>query len=385
MAKEPSLKDDKIKCELDGAMVHSISLHLQRHHPGYTMEEYSKNFPTAPLYSDSAKTLILYRQKQKKVEAENVSRFEMRPMADVFNLGKAAAALNPRGQPILAPYYIGHTDEDAALIPVVDENYIFDIDRIKSVLIASHIRAPLYVWGYHGSGKTTVLEQISARQNAPMVRIQHTINTEEAHIVGQYVVRDGETVFQYGPLALAMIHGHRYLADEYDRAPPTVLSVYQPVLEGKALYIKEAPPDMRRIEPHPNFCFWATGNTNGAGDETGLYQGAVMQDAANFSRFGVTEMVDYMEPKIESSVVQAQAAIAPQDAKKLVDYAGHVRESFKAGRLSATISPRELIFAGKFGAARGGAWREGIAKAWANRLNRVDREVVEHFAQRIFT
>ena len=97
------------------------------------------------------------------------------------------------------------------------------------------------------------------------------INNYNCRLLG--VVKNGETVFELGPLPYAMKHGMVYCADEYDFAEPAVLSIYQSVLEGKPLIIKEADLENRVIKPHPNFRFCATGNTNGAGDSFGLYQG----------------------------------------------------------------------------------------------------------------
>ena len=202
--------------------------------------------------------------------------------------------------------------------------------------------------------------------------------------MGQYVVKDGSTQFQLGPLPTAMLFGYEYCADEYDFAMPSVLSVYQPVLEGKPLVIKDAPPEFRVIRPHPNFRFVATGNTNGGGDETGLYQGTQIQNAANYSRFSIVEEVGYMEPKIEAAVVAGQSGIDRKDADKLVAFAKEVRDAFKAGRIGATISPRELISSAKLGLVRGSDWRGGLRLGFTNRLSRTDKEVVEQYAQRLF-
>ena len=377
--------EDKIKCELDGAMVHSIQIHLKRNHPSISIEDYRASYPGAPILSAKAEGVVRANKRvAMEADKKNLAGIDMRPMADVFDLGKSPAALNTKGQPVMSPYFAEVDEEHRYLVPDIDSNYIFDPELVKSLLIANHMKANVYVWGYHGTGKTTLLEQVAARQGKPQMRVQHTINMEEGHVTGGYEVKGGETKFNLGPLPLAMLHGWDYLADEYDRGSPQVLSLYQAVLEGKPLLIKEAPPEFRRIVPHAHFRFQATGNTNGAGDETGLYQGASMQDAANFSRFGVTLMIDYMEAKRERAVVASQATINDKDAEKLVEFAGAVRENFKASRISATISPRELINAAKFGACKAGAWREGLGTAWMNRLSRTDKEVCDAFAQRIF-
>jgi cobaltochelatase CobS len=216
-----------------------------------------------------------------------------------------------------------------------------------------------------------------------MLRVQHTANMEEEHVLGGWRLRDGRTVFELGPLGLAMKHGWVYLADEYDFARPEVLSVYQPVLEGKPLIIKEADADNRMIRPHAGFRFIATGNTNGQGDETGLYQGTTMQNAANYERFGVVEQMPYLDEGIESLLVSKQGQIPLADAKKLVDFAGRVRKEFESAKLSNPISPRSLIFAARLGNAKAN-YLFGIQKAYINRLPSIDREAASQLASRVF-
>lgn len=393
----------KITCQISGcgAQVHRIESHIAEAHDDWTLARYRTEYPDAPTIS---KDLLEAHQKahQKKIEefkkvndsakitstgkgsemtVTNKRTWSKKAMKDVFDLGTAKAALNARGEPIM----ISVCDiEDNNLVPDIDPNYVFDIDLLKNAIIGFELGMPTLAWGLHGTGKTTLFEQIAARTGRPFMRVQHTVNTEESHIVGQYIVKDGATVFQLGPLPVAMMEGDVYCADEYDFAMPSVLSVYQPVLEGKPLVIKDAPLEMRVIRPHPNFRFVATGNTNGGGDETGLYQGTQMQNAANYSRFNITVEVNYMDPKIEVAVIAGQAGIEKKDADALVRFAKEVRDSFKNGRLATTISPRELITAAKLGLVKGSDWRNGLRLAFINRLSRTDKEVVEQFAQRMF-
>jgi cobaltochelatase CobS len=218
----------------------------------------------------------------------------------------------------------------------------------------------------------------------PYLRVQHTDTTEEAHIVGQMVVRNGATEFDYGPLAEAMIRGWVYLADEYDFAHPAVIAVYQAVLEGKPLYIKEAPPGQRMVKPHPNFRFLATGNTNGSGDDTGLYSGTKIGNAAAYSRFGITVKVDYPEPTVEVAILKGNVPVTQDVANKMVDFAGRIRTMYASGEISLPISPRELIRATMIGVIKGGKFRDGIALAYSNRLDATQSEAVKQTAQRIF-
>jgi cobaltochelatase CobS len=377
--------DGKIKCEIDGAFVHSIQRHIRETHSAeWTLERYQKEYPNAPLLSEKAKNAIL--RKRKELESSGTTGATTKaPMHQIFGL-PADKAVNARKEAIMIDLFDREQmDQDSKdLIPDVDDAYVFDIENTKKTLMALAMNKPLYAFGLHGTGKTTLIEQVAARTNRPMLRVQHTINTEETHILGQWTVRNGETVFALGPLPMAMIHGWIYLADEYDFALPSVCSLYQPVLEGKALVIKEAPSEHRVIKPHPNFRIVGTGNTNGVGDETGLYQGVQMQNAANYSRWGVCIEIGYMDPKVEATVVAGKSHIPMPEAHRIIKYATAVREAFIGSSISSTISPRELINAAQIGAARGGDWREGLLMAFANRLSRADKAACDQFAQRIF-
>jgi cobaltochelatase CobS len=383
---------NRITCQLCGALVHSISMHLRDAHEEYTLEDYKQDFPEAPLLSAAAQKKLDEKRQEKKMSHINSANIvpmtansgveSMEAMHDVFKLGNSKAALNSKGNPIMIKVMARSKGHDSVFIPDVDEAFVYDIDTLKNILLGFDLNLPILLWGHAGTGKSSFFEQVCARTNRPLIRVQHTINTEESHIVGQWTVRDGATVFELGPLAVAMKEGHIYMADEYDFAMPSVLSVYQSVLEGKSLVIKEADLANRVIKPHPNFRFVATGNTNGSGDETGLYQGTNMQNSANYDRFGVTCKVNYMAKNIEIRIVVNQSGIDKDDAKRLVDFATAVREGYDAGKISATISPRALINAAKVGMRRGD-YIMGINLAFANKLNTVDKEIIDGIAQRI--
>lgn len=334
--------------------------------------------------------------------AEPIAGIEKRPFHEVFELGEARAARRADGQPIMIDTVTEYTPETQGFLEAKDPNYIFNIDLLKKVMVAMQLNIPLLLWGFHGTGKTTIAEQFCAHTGRPSIRAQHTISTEEAHVLGQMVVKNQATVFEPGPLAMAMRYGLVYIADEYDFALPNVLAVYQPVLEGKPLIIKEAPPEWRVVKPHPNFRFIATGNTNGSGDDTGLYQGTNMQNAANYSRFRMTVEVGYMDAKQEAAIVCAQAKIHMDDADLLVKFAHDIRNKFASSDISMTVSPRELISAGQLARVMAKPreihdpssgevtkklrpdLRTGIELAFLNRLNAVDREAASQLAQRYF-
>ena len=375
--------DGKIECKIDGARVHSIQVHIKKNHAAeWSVARYQAEFPGEPLLSDLAKKAVREREDAAAAKTETLAG-DRKNLSEVFGIPHAKT-MSPRKTPITVGIFSEASEEAAVFIPDVDPNYIFNIELLKSVLIGYELNKTVYLHGLHGSGKTTLLEQVAARTKRPFLRLQHTINTEEAHILGQWTVKDGETVFSLGPLPMAMQMGLIYCADEYDFALPSVTSVYQPALEGKPLMIKDAPPEMRVIRPSKNFRFVATGNTNGCGDETGLYQGTQIQNAANYSRFAITEEVEYPEEKVETAIVSGQSGIRMEEAGKLVQFAAEVRKLFRGGQISSTVSPRELINAGFLGSVRGGDWRAGLRMAFTNRLSRTDREVCSQFAQRLF-
>lgn len=390
---------DKIKCELCNAEVHSIQMHLKSDHAGVTIEQYIRDYPEAPLMSELAKSKLAEKRAAKAPAAAEESKMEMAGTAasvstlvpkgavakkafhEAFNLGSAKAARSSKGDPI--PISVIANPDHPDMVPVSSDDYVYDIDELKNVILAIELNIPCYVWGHKGSGKSELFEQIAARTGRGFMRVQHTVNTEESHIVGQWTVKDGHTVFELGPLPIAMINGWVYCGDEYDFALPSVLSVYQAVLEGKSLVIKEADAANRIIKPHPNFRFVATGNTNGSGDETGLYQGTNIQNSANYDRFGMVIHKQYMKKSAESLILQNRVGLVKEDADKMVEFAGLVREAYDGAKISDVISPRTLIYAAKIGVKRG-SFRQGIQLSFINKLSKVDREVTDGLAQRIF-
>lgn len=390
---------EKIECAICKGLTHSIQLHLSKAHPEMTIEEYQNRYPGLPILSETAKKAIEDKRVMQAAEAKKEGKslfnvvFELDSSdPDAFSAnGKKPIPITVLDRPKLIAKPSTPAQElcnemaQAALnsIPEVNPGYIFNTLELKNAMIGVEMNIPIYIWGHKGAGKTELVEQICARTNRPLTRVQHTVNTEESQIVGQWVVRNGQTEFEYGPLPQAMINGWAFLADEYDFAMPNVLATYQAVLEGKPLMIKEAPASMRVVRPHPNFRFFATGNTNGTGDETGLYQGTAIQNSANYDRFGVVIKKSYLDPEDEQKILIKNARVSTADATELVRFATSVRESFDAGKISDTISPRTLLFAAKLGLRRG-SFPAGLELAFMNKLSSVDREVCAGVAQRIF-
>lgn len=372
----------RITCNICGAQVHAIETHLKNDHPGFTLAEYQATYPDAPILSELAKEKIAERLKEKQNHAptQGVNTYLRSNLHEVFSLGDVPGVRNTRGDYVKISVINGARHE---LVPDIDNEYVYELETLKNILMAIELNEPLMVWGHTGTGKTTILEQVFARTNRPMIRVQHTVNMEERDITGQHLAKNGETFFNLGPLALAMTNGWVYLADEYDFALPSVTSVYQSVLEGKPLVIKEADADNRIIRPHPDFRFVATGNTNGTGDETFLYSGTNVQNSANYDRFGIVVEKKYMSPDLETAMIVKGENIQASDARKIVEFGTRIREAYIDGKLSAPISPRTLLRIARIGLAKGN-YRAGVELTFSNKLSRIDAEVANGLAQRIF-
>lgn len=380
-----------IACKVCGQMVHSIELHLSQVkdqlHQGVTLASYRAAYPDAPILSAAAKERLAQSApapapapvvKHAHAAPVGVTR---KPMHELFGLSEGPATKNGRGEPIMVT--VLDPGEFADMVPQIDAGHIFDAETVKNMLMAVELNMNLYVYGNKGAGKTTDLLQLCARTRRPVIRVQHTINTEEPQIVGQWGVVNGQTVFQPGPLTDAMKNGWVYLADEYDFGLPSVLAAYQAPLEGEPLVIKDADLEHRVVKPHQNFRFFASGNTNGSGDSTGLYAGTNHQNSANYDRFGMMLEKKYMAEELESKIIVSRSGVSAEDAKKLVKFATDVRKQFEAGKMSDTISTRALVNIANVGIRRANN-RLAIQLCFSNKLNPVDRQVVDGVSQRIY-
>lgn len=309
----------------------------------------------------------------------------------IFEVRLTKDTKNGKGDPIMLEVLEDREDETKNFVPEIDPNYVFPIEDAVSLAIAldSRVKGNALLWGYHGSGKSTLAEQTCARLNRPCIRVQHSVDTEGSDIIGQWVLIGGETKFVYGPLARAMRDGLVFIADEYDFALPNVLAIYQAVLEGAPLFIKQAPEDMAMVVPHKDFRFIATGNTNGSGDETGLYQGTQIQNAANYSRFHLTIKIDYQSAESEKQIITKRVGEMPAgDLDSLMEFAGLIREGYSNRQITNTLSTREIITIARLAILRGRDdgpnWDYAIGHAFNNRMSDIDASAVKNIMQRVF-
>lgn len=405
---------DKIKCLACGEECHAIAKHLKDAHGEnsslpMTLAEYQQSYPNAPLLSQVAEARMNQMREQKaadeaKLAANNPAAGSAPPAApnqsgdvvkkyfhEVFKFDNSVKAAFNRAGAGIGVTCDARTEGFEEMIPEWNDNYVLNPELTKTIMMAIEVRIPIYLFGHSGVGKSSIIKQISAGTNRRFFRFQHTVDTEESHIVGQWVVKPhidehgkaiSVTEFELGPLALAMKHGWMYLADEIDRSSPTVLSAYQAILEGEPLVIKNAPLDQRIIKPHPMFSFVATGNTNGTGDSSGLYQATLTQDAATIERFGVVARVDYPPEKQEIAMIASATGLSEADAKKVRQFAHEIREKAFPNQVSLTVGPRVAINIARIGMMRAD-FVEGAMYAYCNRLPDAERDAAIGIAKRV--
>ncbi len=387
------MSEELITCQECGETSHLIVSHLKNKHPEISLEQYQEKYPLAPIMSAKA-AAAMEEHKAKTAGLSGTYRAEAdaaKPVAkvkqffhDVFGFGSTNKdAMSARNTPIgINVMDLDSLGNHAQLIPAIDPDYVYDASLTKTVVMGMEMNIPIYLWGHAGVGKTSLYEQVAAKTNRPYIRVQHTSNMEEADVEGRWVVNaKSEMEFLNGPLVDAMEIGAIYCADEYDFASPTVSSIYQAVLEGKALFIKAC---NRKIVPHPNFRFVATGNTNGAGDESGLYQGTMLQNAANYERFGIVDRVNYMPAKSEIAMITGKTTASKQDAELIVRFATMMREAYDKKEVAAPMSPRSTLNAAKLGVARADM-KYGIRVSYINRLPETSAATANGVLTRLFT
>lgn len=202
---------------------------------------------------------------------------------------------------------------------------------------------PMYITGLSGNGKTMMVEQACAVEKREMIRVNITIETDEDDLIGGFRLVDGRTVWQNGPVVVAMERGAVLLLDEVDLGSNKMMCL-QPVLEGKPIYLKKI---NKVITPMPGFNVIATANTKGKGSDDGRFIGTNVQNEAFLERFSITMEQEYpaskVEEKILNNILVASGVEESGFVKKLVTWAEVIRKSFYEGAVSEIISTRRLV------------------------------------------
>lgn len=248
----------------------------------------------------------------------------------------------------VAPY--GAAGDLSQYIPPIDSAYRFDSITTKAILAGFERNRRVMVQGYHGTGKSTHIEQVAARLGWPCVRINLDGHISRADLLGRdaIVLKDGKqiTEFREGMIPFAMTHGIAIVFDEYDAGRPDVMFVIQRVLEaeGRLTLLEQN----RVITPHPQFRIFATANTVGLGDPTGLYHGTQVINQGQMDRWNIVTTLNYLPEKEEVAIVDAKVpAFTKQFTKanlqQMVAMANLTRAGMAAGDLSTVMSPRTVI------------------------------------------
>jgi cobaltochelatase CobS len=241
-------------------------------------------------------------------------------------------------------------EEKTEWVPEIDEGYIFDKDTTLSILAGFNHNRRVMVQGFHGTGKSTHIEQIAARLNWPCVRINLDSHISRIDLLGKDAIklRDGKqiTEFQEGMLPWSIQNPVALVFDEYDAGRPDVMFVIQRILEveGKLTLLDQN----KVIRPHPSFRLFATTNTVGLGDVTGLYHGTQQINQGQMDRWHILSSLNYLDENQELKVVLSKVNEFNSNKNKeilknMIKLANLTRNGFENGDISILMSPRTVI------------------------------------------
>ena len=271
-------------------------------------------------------------------------------------------------------------------VPDLDPSYVFDPDTTLAILAGFAHNRRVMVQGYHGTGKSTHIEQVAARLKWPCIRINLDAHISRIDLVGRdaIVLRDGlqVTEFREGLLPWALQHPVALVFDEYDAGRPDVMFVIQRVLEteGKLTLLDQN----RVIRPDPNFRLFATANTVGLGDTSGLYHGTQAINQGQMDRWNIVIGLNYLPAETEQAIVGAKNPDNdPKQIADMIKVADLTRQGFMNGDISTVMSPRTVI-----------TWAQNTAifkdvgfafrLSFLNKCDEAERMLVAEYYQRVF-
>ena len=270
-------------------------------------------------------------------------------------------------------------------VPDIDDSYVFDPDTTLAICAGFAFNRRVMVQGYHGTGKSTHIEQVAARLNWPCIRINLDAHISRIDLIGRdaIVLRDGlqVTEFREGLLPWALQHPVALVFDEYDAGRPDVMFVIQRVLEteGKLTLLDQN----RVIRPNPWFRLFSTANTVGLGDTSGLYHGTQAINQGQMDRWNIVTVLNYLPEETERAIVKAKSGIDSKLIADMVRVAELTRQGFMNGDISTVMSPRTVI-----------TWAQnteifkdtGFAfrLTFLNKCDEAERMLVAEYYQRVF-
>jgi cobaltochelatase CobS len=275
---------------------------------------------------------------------------------------------------------------DMPNVPPRDDAYQFDHDTTLAILAGFGFNRRVMIQGYHGTGKSTHIEQVAARLNWPCVRINLDSHVSRIDLIGKdmIVLKEGKQVTEYkeGLLPWAIQNPVALVFDEYDAGRPDVMFVIQRVLEseGRLTLLDQN----MVIRPHPAFRLFATANTVGLGDTTGLYHGTHQLNQGQLDRWNIVTVLNYLPHEDEMKIVSGKVPEMDKgEIDKMVRLASLTREGFRNGDLSTLMSPRTVI-----------SWADNtmifhdrelaFRLSFLNKCDELERSVVAEYYQRCF-
>jgi len=268
-------------------------------------------------------------------------------------------------------------------VPPIDEAYIFDDKTTQAICAGFAYDRRVMVQGYHGTGKSTHIEQVAARLNWPMVRVNL-----DSH-VSRIVLKDGKqiTEFREGLLPWALQNPVALVFDEYDAGRPDVMFVIQRVLEaqGRLTLLDQN----RVITPHKAFRLFSTTNTVGLGDTSGLYHGTQQINQGQMDRWSIVCQLNYLSHDEEEAIVLAKSPTYDTPEGKdilasMVRVADMTRNSFIAGDISTVMSPRTVMNWAENARIFDGDIAQAFRLTFLNKCDELERPIISEFYQRAF-
>ena len=287
---------------------------------------------------------------------------------------------------MMVPAYTQRTEH----VPEIDPTYQFDRETTLAICAGFAFNRRVLVQGYHGTGKSTHIEQVAARLNWPCIRVNLDSHISRIDLIGKdaIVLKDGKQVteFREGILPWALQHPCALVFDEYDAGRPDVMFVIQRVLEveGKLTLLDQS----RVIRPHPQFRLFATANTVGLGDTTGLYHGTQQINQGQMDRWNIVSTLNYLPHGQETAIVLAKLgaegdAAMRKQVQAMVALADLTRAGFIAGDISTVMSPRTVITWAE-NARIFGDLAFAFRVTFLNKCDEAERSTVGEYYQRCF-
>ena len=275
-------------------------------------------------------------------------------------------------------------------VPEIDKNYKFDRDTTLAIISGFAFNKRVLVQGYHGTGKSTHIEQIAARLNWPCIRVNLDSHISRIDLIGKdaIVLKDGKQVTQFneGILPWSIQNPVALVFDEYDAGRPDVMFVIQRILEveGKLTLLDQN----RVLKPHSNFRLFATTNTIGMGDSTGLYHGTQQINQGQMDRWHILSTLNYLTPEHESKLVLGKLKGFSSAKRKLIlsnmiKLCNLTRQGFINGDISNLMSPRTLLtWAENFIIFKD--IHESFKLSFLNKCDDLEKPIVAEYFQRCF-